>query len=114
MHLTKRKGRLEDGRCMISGHGTAVPARQTPLLFLEGVPEGRGSNMSIKIPCDSQWPSGHCRTPLLWPSATPSQGKRNWASAAAARSGHEKFIQAPTTCVKRLVSFRLSRDAKVE
>ena len=39
---------------MISGHSSAVPARQTPLLFLEGVPVGRGSNMSIRVPCDSR------------------------------------------------------------
>ena len=34
---------------MTSGHGTAVPARLIPLLRIEGVPEGRGSNIGISL-----------------------------------------------------------------
>ena len=38
----------------ISGHGTTVPARGNSPSILEGVAEGRGSNIGIRIPCDYQ------------------------------------------------------------
>ena len=43
----------------------AVPARGNSPSVLEGVPEGRGSNMSIRVPCERQRPEGHGRRPTL-------------------------------------------------
>ena len=53
----------------VSGHGTTVPARDNSPSFQEGVPEGRGSNIGIRIPCDN-WQ----RPPAAAGAPTPASG----------------------------------------
>ena len=94
------------------GRGSNIGIR-IPYSILEGVPVGRGSNIGSSVSCDRQRPDGLCSPPTpAFGHPFPREGEL--ASAAAARSGQEKFIQGPTTCAIRLVSFRLPKHAKVE
>ena len=54
----------------VSGHGTTVPARDNSPSFQEGVPEGRGSNIGIRIPCDN-WQRHENSSLVLPPTKTP-------------------------------------------
>ena len=75
-------------------HGTPCRGGSNSPSILEGVPEGRGSNMDIRIPCEYTCRFGLRATafrplqiPLPRPTATPSPRKGNCPSAAAARCG---------------------------
>ena len=72
----------------------AVPVRANSPSIVEGVPEGRGSNKDIRIPCEHACRFGLRATalrplqmPLPRPTATPSPRKGNCPSTAASRSG---------------------------
>ena len=84
------------------GRGSNIGIR-IPYSIIEGVPEGRGSNIGIRIPCDRQRPGGHCGAP--YPGLRPPLPEgRGIGFGRCCPQWPRKFIQDPTTCALRLVS----------
>ena len=78
-----------------------MPARQIPLLFLEGVPEGRGSNMDIRIPCETYEMVLDCDTPQLSPNHQHAHWQRLGGYVAAeGRTGDDAVARTGTRCVQ--------------